>query len=161
MKTTSQTKIHDGSIEERSAPAFRPSFVRTPGMGLVYEDGRITAAVDITEVDGKKHLAICEWTSLHRGKGYTCDALRWFRSSGFNTIAAVGVGLIEDGVGDIATAYWQHMHGKGLVDVLIDDEGVDITPAPLAQQPMKPTMLPRSPIHAARACGLDRSPAKS
>lgn len=36
--------------------------------------------------------------------------------------------MIDDGVGDIATYYWLHVHAKGLVDTLLDDEGTDISP---------------------------------
>lgn len=110
-------------------PDFAPRFVDEPFMGLAYEDGRVLAAVDIVEAGGVKTIVIHEWSSFFPSRGHSVEALRWFRAQGFTDIVANGVGLIEDGIGDISTAYWQHMHTKGLVDVLLDDNGADITPA--------------------------------
>lgn len=107
-------------------PPFLPRFIEE---GHFFEDGRMFAAVDLFEAEnGGKGIMIHEWTSRFPGQGHSEAALRWLREAGFKPICANGVGLIEDGVGDISTAYWLHMHAKGLVDVLIDDLGVEITP---------------------------------
>lgn len=109
---------------------FNPRFVTTPGMGSYYDDGRILAAVDFFEENGKKGIVISEWSSRFHGNGHSTKALEWLKSQGYSTIVANGVGLIEDGVGDISTTFWQHMHSKGLVDVLIDDDGTEIQSPP-------------------------------
>lgn len=121
---------------EATIPPFNPRFITSPGMGHYFEDGRMVAAVDVHEEDGRKSIVISEWSSLFPGNGHSEEALKWLRSQGFKSITANGVGLIEDGVGDIATVYWQHMHSKGLVDTLIDDDGIDVTP-PLIQLEMR------------------------
>lgn len=110
---------------------FSPRFVDTPGMGLMYEDDRITGAVDIHEHEGGRQLVISEWSSDFRNQGCSAAALAWFREQGFTSIVANGVGTLDeddDGklVGDIATMYWAHMKTKGLVDVLLDDEGTEL-----------------------------------
>lgn len=87
-------------------------------------------AVDQFVTDAGKGLVIHEWSSTTHGARHTTRALQWLRCQGFTHIVANSVGLIEHGVGDIATAYWMHMHSKGLVDVLLDDDGADITPRP-------------------------------
>ena len=97
--------------------------------GKFYADGRVFGAVDDWEANGVRGLTISEWSSYFTGEGHTKQAQRWFREQGFQRIIANGVGLIEDGVGDTSTAYWEHMHAQGLVDVLLDDDGKDITPA--------------------------------
>lgn len=111
-------------------PNFEPRIYYEPGTGDFYEDGFVLGAVDRGEHAGGLSLVIHEWSSHQPGKGHSKRALQWLRSQGFTHIVANSVGLIEDGVGDIATAYWQHMHECGLVDVLLDDDGVDITPQP-------------------------------
>lgn len=98
------------------------------GGDTFYEDGYILGAIDESMALGKRTVLISEWSSRIHGKGHSKRALRWLRSEGFAVIAANGVGLIEDGVGDAATAYWLHMHSLGLVDVLLDDLSIDITP---------------------------------
>jgi hypothetical protein len=110
-------------------PPFSPRIYDEPGTGRIYEDGRVLGAVDDWEAEGVRGLTISEWSSSFPGEGHTMQALNWLRRQGYQRIVANGVGLIEDGVGDIATAYWQNMHSQGLVDVLLDDEGTDITPA--------------------------------
>lgn len=111
--------------------AFLPRFEGTPGMGMYYEDGRVTGAVDCWEADGIKGVTISEWSCELRGNGYSVEALMWLRSQGFNRIVANGVGsldLVEDRlVGDVATYYWAHMLRKGLVDVLLDDSGIELS----------------------------------
>ncbi|MEX3983660.1 hypothetical protein AB4Y45_32280 [Paraburkholderia sp. EG287A] len=97
--------------------------------GKFYADGRVFGAVDDWEANGVRGLTISEWSSYFTGEGHTKHALRWLRDQGFQRIIANGVGLIEDGVADISTAYWLHLHAQGLVDVLLDDDGWDITPA--------------------------------
>lgn len=114
-------------------PEFCPRFLDD---NRFFEDGRMFAAIDIFETeDGGKGIVIHEWSSNFPGNGYSEQALRWFRAEGFSHIAANGIGLIEDGIGDIATAYWLNMHEKGLVDTLIDDNGVEITPTRRTRSP--------------------------
>lgn len=134
-------------------PPFNPQFIDTPGMGLYYEDGRMTAAVDIHEDEGSRHLVISEWSTEHRNRGCSVEALTWLREQGFTKIVANGVGMLDEGddgelVGDIATLYWAHMKTKGLVDVLIDDGGTELdvdAEGNLSfkkQAPGKPSMRP-------------------
>lgn len=106
-----------------AVPDFKPCIFQQGGVTF-YEDGRVFGAVDITG----ECFVISEWSSRFHGQGHTTQALEWVRGQGYAVIAANGVGMIEDGEGDISTYYWEHMREKGLVDVLIDDEGVEIQP---------------------------------
>lgn len=108
-------------------PVFTPAIFFEPGIGQCYEDGRMVASVDVFDAEGTKGIAIQEWSSTYPRHGHSTQALQWLRAQGFGRIVANGVGLIENGVGDIATGYWQHMYARGLVDVLLDDNGADIT----------------------------------
>lgn len=110
-------------------PDFKPRIFEQGGVSF-YEDGRVFGAVDING----ECFVISEWSSHFHGHGHTTEALEWIRGQGYAVIAANGVGMIEDGEGDISTYYWEHMREKGLVDVLIDDEGVEIQPGWSAQQ---------------------------
>lgn len=103
---------------------FNPR-IFTSAEGEFYDDGFVLAAID----RASSSLVIHEWSSRQPGNGNTRRALGWLRDQGYTQITANGVGLIEDGIGDIATAYWQHMLQLGLVDTLLDDEGQDITQA--------------------------------
>lgn len=110
-------------------PAFQPRVYEAPGVGEEYEDGRVFGAVEtFTTPDGKKGIIIHEWSSSFPGHRHSAEALQWLRGQGYEHITANGVGLIEDGVGDIATYYWMHMHSKGLVNELFDDNAGNITP---------------------------------
>lgn len=115
-----------------AAGPLRPTF--DPQMyedgGLFYDDGFVHAAIDeLLLENGRKGLTISEWSSYDPGQGHTVRALEWLRQR-YATIAANGVGMVDevDGepVGDISTQYWQHMRSKGLVDVLLDDEGIEM-----------------------------------
>lgn len=116
-------------------PPFEPRFTNETAMGLYYEDGRVIGAVDTYDLDeGGKQIVISEWavSGEYRDQGCSTAALKWLREQGFTSIVANGVGMLDeqpDGtwVGDIATNYWVHMHTKGLVDVLLDDEHNTIT----------------------------------
>lgn len=121
---------HVGANGSASSPEFAPNFYEEGGVWY-YEDGRVLASVDFYTQHEPKTIVISEWSSSYPGSGHTITALKWFRSQGYESIVANGVGLIEHGVGDIATAYWEHMYSKGLVDVLLDDDGLNITPAPV------------------------------
>lgn len=112
-----------------AATRFHPEIHFEHGLTF-YDDGFVHGVVDSFEMeDGAKGLVIHEWSSHYPGKGYSARALEWLRQE-HATIIANGVGTIDlvDGelVGDIATQYWQHMRSKGLVDALIDDDGVEI-----------------------------------
>lgn len=121
-----------------TVPHFSPRIAEKEKAGLCYEDGRVFGAVNVFETpDGKKGIVIHEWSSDFTGQGHTTEALLWLRRQGYVQITANSVGMIEGGIGDISTCYWLHMHAKGLVDTLLDDEGVDITP--VKQRPGKGT----------------------
>jgi hypothetical protein len=93
-----------------------------------YEDGRVFGAIDEHKEGNKAFLVIHEWTSREPGNGHTVEALRWLRAR-YSALMADGVGSIdEDGIGDIATGYWEHMRERGLVDVLILDDGSELAP---------------------------------
>lgn len=109
-------------------PEFRPRIYDEPGIGTLYDDGRVLGTVHGMIIDQKRTLVITEWTAQFLYQGHTKTALQWFRQEGFESIIASSVGLIEDGVGDAATSYWEHIHSLGLVDILLDDNGDDITP---------------------------------
>lgn len=108
--------------------SFSPRIYEEHG-STFYDDGRVHGAVDVSVHDGRRHLLISEWTSHVRDKGHSRAALQWLRPQ-FDVIAANGVGMVEGGIGDIATYYWAHMHETGLVDVLIDDEHVELEVLP-------------------------------
>lgn len=112
---------------EHAIPAFAPRIFTEHGAEW-YDDGRVFGAVDTGLFDGSRTICISEWSSNFPGNGFTTQALEWMRGQGFEHITANGVGMIEDGVGDIATAYWEHMHSLKLVDTLLDDLGADVTP---------------------------------
>lgn len=109
-------------------PPLSPRLYHEPGAGEFYEDGRVFGAVDTFEHAGGKAIVIHEWFSSHPSHGCSRRALAWLREQGFKHIVANGVGRTEDGIPDISTTYWQYMHAQGLVDVLLDDDGLDITP---------------------------------
>jgi hypothetical protein len=119
-----------------AVPPFAPRIHVDRGEWF-YDDGRVHGAVDeYDEPGGRKGFVIHEWTSYRPGNGHTVEALTWLRSR-YDVIKANGVGSVdEDGVGDIATAYWEHMREKGLVDVLVLDDGTELPPsAPSAATP--------------------------
>lgn len=103
-----------------------------------YDDNRIHGAVESGVLpDGRTFLRIDEWTSSIPGCGYSNEALLWLRAR-HDAITANGVGEVEDGVGDIATMYWVHQQEKGLVDVLLLDDGTELKPGMLVGVPTKP-----------------------
>lgn len=113
-----------------NTPEFTPGFVDGKGMGLYYEDGRMTGAVDISGNGLNRSIVISEWTSNFPGQGNSKQALQWLRDQGFSSITANGVGMLDefDGeqVWDISTQYWAHMSLAGLVDHVLDDDGVEL-----------------------------------
>ena len=119
---------------EEVLPKFSPKMVDEYGTGLRYDDGRVTGAIDVFDAQGTKGITIHEWSSRYPGHGHTKAALQWFREQGYERIVANGVGTLDlfDGAstGDVATAYWAHMHNSGLVDFLFDDEGNPLVVAP-------------------------------
>jgi hypothetical protein len=117
-----------------SAPPFAPR-IRSEGGSLYYDDGRVSGAVDeyVTE-DGRRGIVIHEWNSHLPGRGHSAAALTWLRTR-YDQISANGIGsLDEDGVGDISVNYWERIREKGLVDVLILDDGSEL-PRPGAPKP--------------------------
>ncbi|MGY3581465.1 hypothetical protein ACVIGB_000465 [Bradyrhizobium sp. USDA 4341] len=104
---------------------FAPRIWKENG-STFYEDGRVFGAIDEFEEAGKTGLVIHEWTSHAPGYGHTIEALRWLRDR-YGNLTANGIGSIDDeGAADIATAYWEHMRDKGLVDLLILDDGTEL-----------------------------------
>ena len=106
-----------------SAP-FEPRISRAHGQ-TEYEDGRVYGSIEIWMAEDRAGVTIFEWSSLDMGKGHTTAALKWLRDR-FDIIVANGVGTVDDGVGDIATVYWEHMRSKGLVDTLVLDDGNEL-----------------------------------
>lgn len=107
---------------------FSPCIYDVTGLGTMYVDGRLTASVDVTDDAGLSVLGISTWDCGYPGNGYSLAALDWLRTR-FDRIVVYGAGEVDEaGVGDIATAYWLHMHEKGLVDVILLDDGSEITP---------------------------------
>lgn len=108
-------------------PIFKPEIKYVAGVGEEYSDGRVTASVSTSECGGRLSIAIHEWSSRFKGEGHTTQALRWLRKNGYEHITANGVGMPtapdDTQAIDGSTAYWLHMHAKGLVDTLLDDEG--------------------------------------
>lgn len=119
--------VQKPSPRAKASVPFSPRIWTEHG-ATFYEDGRVFGAIDEQADRDKTWLVIHEWTSLDPGNGYTVEALLWLRSR-YGTLTANGVGSIdEDGAGDIATAYWEHMRDRGLVDVLILDDGSELAP---------------------------------
>jgi hypothetical protein len=116
------------SAQLQAIPPFEPR-LHNSGGEEVYDDGRIHAGVDTGEIDGKRYLTIYHWTSIYPGNGFTVEALRWLRAQGFTSITANGIGYVDEGPLEPYTDYWLRMHAKGLVDVLLDDDGGNVTPA--------------------------------
>lgn len=110
-------------------PDFAPRIHEdTPGSGQLYEDGRVYGDVESGLLpDGSRFLRIHEWTSREPSQGHTNEALTWLRER-HKVITVVGAGSIEDGVGDIATFYWEHQYLKGLVDKILLDDGTVFQP---------------------------------
>jgi hypothetical protein len=120
------------------AAAFAPRLFTEYG-ALRYEDGRVTGALVVGKsAEGKSTLVIYDWESEDPGNGHTIPALTWLRER-YDVITASGIGeLDEDGVGDIATIYWEHMRAKGLVDILILDNGTELQRLPEIPPPAGP-----------------------
>jgi hypothetical protein len=95
----------------------------------LYDDGRVYGTVtEFTEPDGRKGIAILEWTSRHPGNGHTTEALSWLRQR-YDAISANGIGSFdEEGIGDISIHYWERMREKGLADKLLLDDGIEYLP---------------------------------
>jgi hypothetical protein len=111
----------------KAMPPFNPRFHDDGGEEL-YDDGRIHAGVGTGESDGTRYLVIYHWSSNFPGNGFTVEALQWFRAQGFASITANGIGIIDNGPIEPYTVYWLHMHAKGLIDILLDDDGTNVTP---------------------------------
>lgn len=87
-------------------------------MNWVSRDEHVRAEIEVTSAG----VAIYEWTS--RARGSTVPALRELRQR-YKRVHVVGVGHEPS---DASWTYWVHMHQKGLIDSLEDDEGKDVTP---------------------------------
>ncbi|NTF18034.1 hypothetical protein G6L37_06425 [Agrobacterium rubi] len=126
------TKVSENQFGDihLSEERFSPCIYDVAELGLMYVDGRMIAAVEIDNHAGLNTLAISTWDCDIRGKGYSRVALEWFRDR-FDLIVVHGAGEIdEDGVGDIATGYWEHMLGSGLVDTVFLDNGSELVIQP-------------------------------
>lgn len=123
-----------------STSAFDPQLTGTPD-DLYYEDGVVLGAIHSSTLpDGTRALRIDEWSCEDPGKGHADRALRWLRER-HDHITVNGAGeLDEDGIGDIATLYWLRQREKGLVDIILLDDGTELapaepSPAPKARKP--------------------------
>jgi hypothetical protein len=110
-----------------AAPAFAPQLSQQSRTSA-YDDGRVKGTIVIEQLGKIRHFVIYEWRSFFPGNGHSVEALRWLREQGADLITVSGVGLVEDNVNPESTAYWRHMHSLGLVDILLDDMRIDITP---------------------------------
>jgi len=144
-RKTALARITAAAIRERlRAPADDTPF--TPGITVVhgeevYHDGAVRGVVQTYDLpDGRHGLSILEWSSLsEKGNGHTTRALEWLRER-YAQICADGIGMVdpdgEQGPARGSVSYWRHMQSKGLVDILLDDEGnvvqplQDTTPVP-------------------------------
>lgn len=108
-----------------SIPPFSPQ-IHVRNGATFYEDGRVTGLLTL----GEKALCIEEWTSHFPGHGFTNDAIFWLRcDGGYTNITVNGIGsVVEDGEQSQSVSYWMHLHAKGKVETLLDDEGLDVTP---------------------------------
>ena len=128
-----------GDVAGPLEPVFAPRIYEEDGCRF-YEDGFVFGAVDefTDSADWSTGLVISEWSSYRPGEGNTTRALEWLRER-YPKIIANGVGSAEivDGrkVWDTATVYWQHMREKGLVDVLMDDDGIELDDEDAAPAP--------------------------
>ena len=119
----------------QAIPSFEPRIYEKDGVQY-YEDNRVWGSIDSSVLEGgTRSLAIYEWSSHIPSHGHTSEALQWLRER-HDHITAIGVGeLDEDGVGDIATSYWERMREKGLADTLILDDGTVFEPRKLTKAP--------------------------
>jgi len=116
-------------------PQFDPRITTHHG-DTHYDDGRVSGTVDefVTD-DGRRGLSIFEWSSQFPSQGHTIEALSWLKAR-YDIIAAHGIGEFdEDDVPDISINYWEAVYAKGLVDVLILDDGNEWTPPSLLPHP--------------------------
>lgn len=113
------------------SPPFAPSLV-PEGTSLIYDDGRVSGMMEVRP-DGA--LAILEWNSDHPGRGHSIEALQWLRER-YPRLAAVGIGEFDDeGIPDISINYWERIREKGLVDLLVLDDGTEWVPAATPRGP--------------------------
>jgi hypothetical protein len=116
------------SATPTSEDAFAPAIYDVEGDGVTYFDGRMSASVSIDHEDGVSALRISTWDSAFPANGHSRMALEWLRER-FDRIVVLGAGELDgDGVGDIATSYWQHMRASGLADVILLDDGAELAP---------------------------------
>lgn len=101
---------------------FQPTVIAEDGL-YRYSDGRVNGVISSDGV----HLVIYEWSSKYKGMGHTRTALEWFRDGGHTSITAYNIGMPpEPGCEvDDSVSYWLAMKDKGLVQHLIDDDGLD------------------------------------
>lgn len=106
------------------ARAFAPRFDHDAMGNCFYRDDHVYGAVKAFECEEGRGIAISQWASFVRGRGDTVRALEWLRERFQRIVAVQPANETGDGM---ATAYWQHMHSKGLVDALLDRDGFEIS----------------------------------
>jgi hypothetical protein len=101
-------------------PEFDPRLIPAEGM-YHYSDGRVSGVLDM----GPDWAVIYEWSSAIKGQGHTVMALAWLRENGASTITAFNMGMPPEGGEALSphAAYWLRMRERGLVQILIDDDG--------------------------------------
>lgn len=132
-------------MSNTAIPAFEPKVTPQSGDEHLYQDGRVTGAVALSnDQNGRPVVVIYEWSSHLEGRGHTTEALKWLRANCGEHIVACNIGMpAEPGEPlEAHTAYWIHMKHKGLVDQLVDDEGYyfptpDI-PGQISKAPARP-----------------------
>jgi len=87
-----------------------------------YQDGRVSGLIDLTDTSG----VIYEWNSTFPGRCLTLPALKWLRDGGNRELTAYSMGLPPEPGGylELHASYWLKMKDLGLVQKLIDDEGL-------------------------------------
>jgi hypothetical protein len=105
-------------------PGFDPKLTTADGL-LRYTDGRVSGLIDL----GDGWAVIYEWSSSYRGQGHTVEALTWLREQGVNSVTAFNMGMPPAVGKQISShaAYWLRMKELGLVQVLIDDDGMEFS----------------------------------
>jgi len=135
-------------MSSTAIPAFEPKVTPQPGDDHLYQDGRVTGVVALSnDQNGKPVVVIYEWTSHFKGQRHTTDALHWLRANFGERVVACNIGMPSEPGEPVEahTAYWIHMKRKGLVDQLVDDDGYHF---PVPDQLEQPT---KSPVRPAKA----------
>lgn len=160
-----------------AARAAGPRITRQ-GDAWVYDDGVVHGVINVDQHSANRLFAglmlvapapefsgvtIEEWSSEMTGAGNTVQALEWLRER-FSRITANQAGFLEAEVGiSPSLTYWREMQRRGLVDDVLDDDGVEVrlphdTHGGDAQTQRDLDLIwPHTPADAVRIFALDSS----